>query len=308
MADSSKALLPVYLFIGDDNLKRNALLSRMKQRVGEMGDITLNLNTFEGPEVEPPDAVVAACNTMPFLSERRLVVVKDIGDAKKAVLDSLADYVVSPMETTVLVLTGDKLNKSSRLYKNAVKQFPKSFIACDSKKKRNEVIDLVCKMMGALGMEFDPAAAAHLVDLVGTSTVTLDAEVRKVRDYVAAQGRGFVDVRDVDAVVVKATEPKPWEIVDAMSKRDARACLCLLSESKDSTPYSVMSLCERRIRELIVVKSLRTRPGGGSIKDAELIEALDQAAECEFRMKTGTEPDIALSLWLVGVCTGRYPF
>ena len=330
MADSSKALLPVYLFIGDDNLKRDALLTRMKQRVGELGDIELNLSTFEAVAVESPDVVVAACNTMPFLSEKRLVVVKDIDLAKgNALSKALAEYIASPMESTILVITGGELKKSTALYKSADKHFPKAIIPCDSKKKRGEVVELARKMMATIGINMEYDAASRLVDLAGTSTVALDAEVRKLRDYVLAQGRTFVTVQDIDAMVTKTQEPKPWDITDALSRRDARACLKLYSELKDPTPYGTMTLCIKRIRELIVVKSLHHRPGGGTITDVlggkdwmyrnhekyaagftedELITALDQAAECDRRMKTGADPEVIFPLWLVGVCTGHYAY
>lgn len=329
MAESSKSLLPVYLFIGDDKLKRDALLARMRQRVSELGDIALNQANFEGPDIDAPDAVVAACNTMPFLSEKRLVVVKDIDHARKAVLDSLADYVKAPMESTVLVIMGEKLAKSSKLYKRAVEAFPKCYVDCESKKKRSEIAEQVRKTFANRAMGIDAAAVSRLIELVGTSTVALDAEARKVTDYVQARGRAFVAVEDVDAIVAKTQEPKPWDIADAMSRRDVRACMNLLAEVRESTPHATLAYCVKRVRELVIVKSLRSRPGGGSIEKAlggpawryknydrfvssfregELELALDRAAECERLMKTGSDPDTMLQLWLAGVCTGRYHF
>ncbi len=321
-------LLPVYLFVGEDRLKRDALLSRMEERIGKLGDISLNETVFNGSDIDAPDEVAAACATFPFLSEKRLVVVKEIDRASKAVQESICAYLESPSETTVLVMVGDKLAKNTRLYKAISKIDPKAVIACDLKTRRNEVRDFAVKLAASLGMGLDQRAAEELIDRVGKSTVAMDTEIKKLAAYARSQGRDSISPADVAELVAKPEPPKPWDMVDAMASRDMPRCLKILSEADEQFPFGALRMCVQRIEELITVKALRTRPGSQSLanvlggpdwkykkhaeqasrfSEAELLRALSEAAECELRMKTGSDRQISFEIWLAGVCTGSWP-
>ena len=64
MAESSKSLLPVYLFIGDDKLKRDALVARMRQRVSELGDYSMEY------DLKTPEQQKEVCNVVRFAINR----------------------------------------------------------------------------------------------------------------------------------------------------------------------------------------------------------------------------------------------
>ena len=77
MSDSQHTdLLPAYLAVGEDALKREAVIARLKARLGTMGDMAFNSDEFDG-EVAEGAAIAAACNTMPFASPVRLVYVRN---------------------------------------------------------------------------------------------------------------------------------------------------------------------------------------------------------------------------------------
>ncbi len=58
-------LLPAYLINGEDQLKRETVLKRLRSRLEAMGDLDFNCDTFDGKDALGGD-IVAACNTMPF--------------------------------------------------------------------------------------------------------------------------------------------------------------------------------------------------------------------------------------------------
>ncbi|MBR5640782.1 MAG: DNA polymerase III subunit delta [Firmicutes bacterium] len=75
-----------------------------------------------------PYSIIAACETLPVLSKRKLVVVRGTDiftqqpkDMKAEGVQVLADYLSGVPETTLLLFTADKVNKTKALYKNAVK-------------------------------------------------------------------------------------------------------------------------------------------------------------------------------------------
>ena len=114
MADNG--LIAAYLMVGADELKREFLVNRLTERVAKLGDIDFNKESFNGASASA-DEVVGACNMLPFMSEKRLVVVKDLDKAGKGLTDALVDYLANPSETTVLACTAANLAKNTRIYK-----------------------------------------------------------------------------------------------------------------------------------------------------------------------------------------------
>ena len=92
MSDSQHTdLLPAYLAVGEDALKREAVIARLKARLGTMGNMAFNSDEFDG-EVAEGAAIAAACNTMPFASPVRLVYVRNVDKLKKADAEELVNY------------------------------------------------------------------------------------------------------------------------------------------------------------------------------------------------------------------------
>ena len=158
-------LLPVYLIIGEDELKRDHLLERMRVRISEMGDADLNTDTFDGATAVGNE-IVTACNTLPFLGDVRCVIVKNIEALKKADADMIAEYLVSPCQSTVLVMVGLKLAKNTRLYKAVVKVSKTSVLECIPK-KRYELPKHIREMAATHGITISASASELLVELVG---------------------------------------------------------------------------------------------------------------------------------------------
>ena len=113
MATSNKnSLLPVYLVIGEDELKRETVIKRLHTRLEKMGDLSFNSETFSAATCTGED-IVTASNTLPFASPVRLVEVNEVEKLKKADADLLVQYLEKPCSTTVLALIGNKLDKRS---------------------------------------------------------------------------------------------------------------------------------------------------------------------------------------------------
>lgn len=313
------ALLPAYLINGEDDLKRETVLKRLRARIARLGDIDFNCDSFDG-ETAGGDDIVSACNTMPFASEVRLVVVTSADALKKADSEALVDYLSHPSETTVLCLVARKLAKNTRLYKAASTVGARAVIDCAPVKKY-ELSRNVRAMAVTHGVSIGDAAAQRLVDLVGENTVRIDAELKKLA---LAHGSSAqpIDVAEIDAMVARTAEVKPWEFIDAFAARDLAACLGVLSKMESVSPYALIGMCVTRLRELIAAHALAARGQGGAKplaahlkvpewrvknhmgwarrwKPAELRAALSSARDCERAMKTGSDPDTAFLEWVI---------
>ncbi len=84
----------------------------------------LNYTEFYGAELESADDIIAACETVPMLAEKRMVVVRraDIFSLSQKTLtgdeiQKLAEYLKSLPSSTLLVFTARSADKRSQLYK-----------------------------------------------------------------------------------------------------------------------------------------------------------------------------------------------
>lgn len=313
------ALLPVYLVVGEDQLKRDTVIKRLRARLEPLGDLAFNSDFLDGETITGSE-IVGACNTLPFASEVRLVEVKNADKLKKADSEEIVSYLASPCESTILVLLADKLAKSTRLYKAVQAHGAKTVIDCTPLKKY-ELPKTVRSMAVTHGVTMTEGAAAKLVELIGESTVHLDSEVKKLA--LAHRGNDAITEHEVVSMVGRITEVKPWEFVDAFSARDLGKCITYLGRMQSVSRHALIAQCTTRIRELICARTLAQRGESGSLAKTlggpdwryknhvrwakgftqdELRNALLSARDTERAMKSGSDPDAAFLDWIMAVC------
>ena len=154
-------LLPAYLIVGADELKRDAAVRRLRSRVpADMADF--NLDELDGASLEEPGQLISSAQTMPFCADFRLVIVNGAGQLAKTVSEAVVSYLADPNPQCVLCLVAEKLAKNTRLYKAVAKVGPHSVIDC-APLKRWELPPYVVKLAQKRGLSMDNAAAQELV-------------------------------------------------------------------------------------------------------------------------------------------------
>lgn len=318
---SDNGFLPAYLIVGTDELKREFVLKRLNARMEKLGDLDFNKDVLSGGSLDA-DELTAACNTLPFMSEKRLVVIQQADKLKKQAQDAVVSYLDSPNETTVLTLIADKLAKNTRLYKAVAKIDKKAVIECAPESAR-ELPERVAKMARSHGVSISRDAAEELISLIGESTVHLDGEVQKMA---IALGKGSaIDRAVVQDFVARVAEPKPWHLTDAMAARDPGKCAVMLSRMGSNNVFGLLTMCVNRIRDLMVVHEMQGQPvssvasalgkqdwqvrnyprWASNYSEKELERALVAAAECDRAMKSGANQEETFERWVMGVCVNR---
>ena len=107
-------LKQVYLLCGEEAYLRRQYRDRVKKALIGDGDL-MNLNCFEGKGIVPGE-VVDLAQTMPFLAERRVLVIENSGFFKKGGED-LAAYLADPAPSAYFLFVEAEVDKRSKLYK-----------------------------------------------------------------------------------------------------------------------------------------------------------------------------------------------
>jgi DNA polymerase-3 subunit delta len=324
-SSAEKPLSRLYLFNGDDTLKQETLLERLKQRIAALGDLMMNFQALSAKEIKQPEQLLNVLNTLPFGSPVRLVVIREADALSKTVQKTLVTYAKRPSDTTVLVLVAKKLLASSALYKAIVAYDKRSVIDCGSK-KRSELPALIRGMARKEGVDITTDAANVLIDRVGTSAVALNAETGKLAAIVKAVGSRQIEEEDVIRNVAYLVEPKPWDLTNALALRNTALCLRLVGRMRGYTSVGIFTQCVAKVREILTASTLRKRglPVASSMgkqewqlrevlkatelyRVAELETLLKAAPGIEMQMKSGADADQLLKLWLIDACTQRAP-
>ena len=313
-------LLPAYLIVGADELKRDAAVRRLRSRVpADMADF--NLDELDGASLEEPGQLISSAQTMPFCADFRLVIVNGVGELAKPVSEAVVSYLADPNPQCVLCLVAEKLAKNTRLYKAVAKVGPHSVIDC-APLKRWELPPYVAKLAQKRGLSMDNAAAQELVERVGESTVALDNQIATLAQLVGDAGR--ITLADVEANVAQIAEVSPWAFADAVCERNAPRAMEMLNLMKAPSLVFLHSVLVGRLRELICAKSLDARGAAGGLArelgrqswqvknhvrwsrafgEEELVELLGQAAVCERALKGSQDSEAAFVRFVLAMAS-----
>jgi len=318
---SSEDLNPIYLIVSEQDFLLKQALDRLRARVGEVADLDFNLETFDG-ESASADAIVSACNTLPFASDRRLVIVNNVERLPKEGAETLVTYAADPSPTCVLALAAPKLAKNTRLYK-AIDRI--GGVLERKAPRGGEFVRSVVSLAADRDKRMSPDAAQTLVSATGEDLRRVSAELDKL---VAFIGDGTEITRaDVEQVVANAAKAKSWEFGEALADRDCRRALTLAAGilGEGDSVFALHATALRTIRELMTARALLDRGETSAValagtlgkqewqvrklprqarafESAELVDLLRDAAAGEAEMKTSRDARLVLERWIVKVC------
>ena len=205
--------------------------------------------------------MVAACNTLPFASERRLVVVRNVDKMSKDGSEILVKYAENPCETTVLALVAKKLAKNTRLYK-AVDRL--GGLLQRAAPSAAEYPAEVQRLFARQGKSVTLQGAELMVTAVGRDLRRLSVEVDKAVAFTGSETQ--LDAADIAQVVSTSATTSVFDLGPALCDRDSVRALKLLDRllGDGESVHGLHALALRQIRDLITARALIDR-GGGSL-------------------------------------------
>ncbi len=170
-------------------------------------------------------AVVDAATTPPFLTARRVLVVRDIGRWSSDDLEPLIAYLGDPLDTTALVLVAGGGKTSQRLL-NAVKKVGQVIDAGLPRAGKARTAWITERLRDA-PVRLDAAAGARLAEHLGEDLGRLGSILDMLT---GAYGEGArVGVAELEPFLGGAGSVAPWDLTDAIDRGDTAAALAALA-------------------------------------------------------------------------------
>jgi DNA polymerase-3 subunit delta len=227
---------PVYYFFGEDDFLKDARTRELIEAAVDPATRDFNLELRRGNEVDA-ETLDALLGTPPMLSERRVVVVRDVDKLKKDARARLVRYLERPASDTVLLLvspSGAKADKPLADRSTAVEFAP---LTGDRLPKW-----VAHHAETVLHRPITPGAVTLLLEAVGADLAQLAVELEKLASFAT----GTIDEAAVAAVVGVHRGESSGDLLDAVAAKDVAAALRLvpgvLQQPKTSAVSVVMNL------------------------------------------------------------------
>ncbi|MCU1366906.1 MAG: holA [Ilumatobacteraceae bacterium] len=230
--------MALHLITGDDESLVHAAVTDLVHRLVGDGDRTLMVDDFGGEEFEVR-AVVDAAQTMPFLTDKRVVVARDVGRFNAEDVAPLVAYLGDPLPSTDLVLVagGGRLAKSLT---DALKQAggtTTNTTPPTSKKDRSTWIE---EQVIAAGMKLEPGALAMLGGWMGEAAGRLAGVLDTLESTYGSTRK--LSAADIEPFLGESGSVPPWDLTDAIDRGDTKTSLELLARMMQSRhPLVVMA-------------------------------------------------------------------
>lgn len=276
-----------YLIHGDDEFTSREQLKTLRQK----DTFGYNQDTYNGADANLKQILITI-NTLPFLSEQRLVVIdglpkkkrgsetvasveavggeadKDKGSKTRKSKKSskpgpltragfekeLATHVATMQETTILVVLAEEVLEASSPLVKAAEQHGK--VIQNTLPKGAALENWITKRSKHLGVSITPEAKKLLGDFIGNNLRLLANELDKLATYV---GKGAtINIDDVRQLSAQVQEARIFDLTDALAQRNRQQALNILHDllSDGEPPLKLLSTMTSQVRSLLLVKEL----------------------------------------------------
>ena len=297
-----RAFRPVYCLYGEEAFLKKSYKNKLIEAI--LGDDRMNFQGFYEKETDLNE-VISLADTMPFFSEKRLILIENSGLFKKDA-EPLPSYLPRMPESTVLLFVEEQVDKRNKLYKR-VKEL--GYVTELGRQPEGELKKWIVRSLKQENRQISQAAMALFLDRVGDDMEHIRTELDKLIAY--TEGREGILPEDVEAVCSVQITGRIFEMITdvALGRRKAAMQKYYDLLALREPPMRILFLIARQFSQLLVVKELaltgkgkdeiakkagiqpfvaaKAMSQGKHFRMEELRSYLERCAEAEEAVKTG---------------------
>lgn len=256
-AKTGSQIFPIYVIAGKDKFLLASYYDKLLDELLPPEQRGMSLYEPAADKANITE-VLDELRTLPFLAERRVVVIKDADDFISEYRQSLEKYFENPSPSGTLVMTVGTWNKSTKLAKKLPKtgklivvteikpaHLPR-YVAEYARSKHNKGINR--------------SAAEMLIELAGDSPGRLCSEIDKLAVYVAENKS--ISVQDVEKLIGHNRMFGAFNVIDAATAGDLSIAIDRLRNmfaADRSAEYTVVGAFAYHFRRMFTARGLLDR-------------------------------------------------
>lgn len=246
-------LKQVYLLYGEEDYLRKQYRDRLRKALLGDGD-AMNYHYFEGKDVSVPE-VIDLAETMPFLSERRVIVLENTMLFKRGG-ESLAQYIVSPAETVNIIFVEKEIDKRSKLYKAVTAKGR----AVEFKSQDEDVLKRwILGMLKKENKNITKQDLEYFLEKTGTSMENIGKELEKLFCYCI--DKDVIMKEDIDEICSRQINNQIFDMLNAIAEKRQQDAMNLYYDllTLKEPPMRILFLLARQFNILMQVKELKRK-------------------------------------------------
>ncbi len=265
---AKNTFLPVYLLYGEEEYLVEQNATALKQAALGDGDPSFNYHVFRGSD-HKAEEIVAAAIEFPFMSERRVILVRDADPLLKK--PSLGKYVQNPATETVLLLCAGSL-KPGRARKRPAKDGSIDIPAWLQQQDRssspvgaavefkafkdNVAQKWIAQSFADAGKKISPEAVTVMHALCGNGARELASEIEKL--LTARKDAESIEADDIYNLLGASRQYNVFELTNAVLERNPRKAQEILHHLLGTEePVMIVNVLSRQLTQLWRVRSLQ---------------------------------------------------
>lgn len=214
--DALSSLAPIYVVHGAEAYFIDELAKAFETLLPEE-ERDFNQYVLYAPQMSM-DQVVDICRRFPMMSERQVVILKEMQSARADELDRLARYVAQPSSTTLFVMCsrGEKV-KGAKL-QAAIRKSADTVVYESVKISESKLGPHITSYINGRGLNVQPKALEMLRDYIGADLSRMYNELDKL---ISILGPGAtVTPEAIEQHIGVSKDYNAFELVDALSIKD----------------------------------------------------------------------------------------
>lgn len=236
----------IYTYTGENSFsRREGLMNNIRSFVESYGDFALE--RLQGDEVTL-EQIQAALTSMPFLAERKLVVVYK-ASANKDFIENAAAIFPQVPDITDVILDEPKLDKRTAYYKLVkAKTEYKDFTQLDDQRLAGWMIGYAKEQ----GSELARADAGYLLQRVGNNQQRLANEIDKLSLL-----EGPITRSRIDDLTEPTPQSKIFDLLDAAFAGNGERAMTLYDDQRAQKvePQAILAMLGWQLRQVMLAKT-----------------------------------------------------
>lgn len=241
---------PAYLLYGAEDYLKKQYKERLIKGLNPDDD-TMNVSYYEGKGIDTRQ-IIELAETIPFLSERRIMVIENSGFFKGQ-CPLIPEYLAELPDYLCLVFVEAEVDKRSKMYKAVQKAGRVTEFSTQDDKT---LMRWVLGTLNREGKKITQKDMERLMVKTGSDMGNIEKEVEKLLCY--TMDKEVITAEDIDQICITQTTNKIFDMVRAVTEKKQERALSLYYDllALREPPMRILFLLARQFNLLLQVKEL----------------------------------------------------
>lgn len=314
-------IFPAYLFLGEEDFLKEETIEKAKSKFLDSHTKDLNYSVFSAKDKNfDLKGMLEGLNTMPFLSKKRLFILKDADSLTASAKDSVLFYLRAPKESSMFIIE----SASAAIKGGFLLEASKLAHLVYFRRLTESGIDMwLIKKAGLSKKKISDEAIRAIKESLPNDLRTLSSAMDNIVLYTGE--RPLITGKDVEIMVGPNPSHTSFDLIDAIAIKDAKKALHILSSlkmdrKKQAELLGLLAWNARmllRVKELFRIKNkvemckdlglaprsfdMIARHASG-FKKSQILSLLDEIIKADLGIKTGASPTTTIERLVIKMC------